>query len=137
METVVAGRYHLEAAIAARHCEAPDFAATDWRSICSLYDRLLEAAPSPAVALNRAVAISYRDGAAAALPVVEAIHAEGALPGTYSTAAVLANLYARTGDPATARLFLEEALASARTEPERHLMALQMEAVLTPSSRHD
>ena len=136
METVVAGRYHLEAAIAARHCEAPDFAATDWRSICSLYDRLLEVAPSPPAALNRAVAISYRDGAAAAIPIVEAIHAEGALPRTSATAAVLANLHARAGSTAIARRFLEEALASARTEHERHLMTLQMEAVLASSDRH-
>ncbi len=47
METVRAGRYHLEAAIASRHCDADRFEETDWPSICNLYDRLIEASPSP------------------------------------------------------------------------------------------
>jgi RNA polymerase sigma-70 factor (ECF subfamily) len=47
MEAVYASRYHLEAAIAARHCEAARFEDTDWASVCSLYDRLVEIAPSP------------------------------------------------------------------------------------------
>jgi RNA polymerase sigma-70 factor (ECF subfamily) len=137
MEAVVAGRYHLEAAIAARHCEAVDFAATDWGSICSLYDRLLEVAPSPPAALNRAVAISYRDGPAAAIPLVEAIHAHGRLPPSHATAAVLANLHARNGSTDEARRLLEEALASARTEHERHLIRSQVQAALSTAGRRD
>ena len=58
METARAGRYHLEAAIASRHCDADRFEETDWPSICNLYDRLIEAAPSPLAELNRAVAVS-------------------------------------------------------------------------------
>ena len=42
-------------------------------------------------------------------------------------AAVLANLYARTGDAEASRRHLEEALASARTRHERRLIALQVE----------
>ena len=68
-----ASRFHLEAAIAARHCSAPSFAETDWVSICHLYDRLIEIAASPMVVLNRAVAVSYRDGPEAAIPLVEAV----------------------------------------------------------------
>ena len=126
METVVASRYHLEAAIAARHCGAREFALTDWGSICSLYDRLLEVAPSPLAELNRAVALSYRDGPEAALPLVEGLHRSGRLAGSHAVAAVLANLYARTGAEQESRRFLEEALASARTRHERRLIALQV-----------
>src|SRR4029453_17609438 len=71
MEAVAATRFHLEAAIAARHCEAATFDQTDWPSICALYDHLLQIEPSPMVGLNRAVAISYRDGPEAAIPLVE------------------------------------------------------------------
>jgi RNA polymerase sigma-70 factor (ECF subfamily) len=126
METVVAGRYHLEAAIAARHCAAHEFAETDWASICSLYDRLLERGPSPLTELNRAVAVSYRDGPAAAIPLVEEIRRSQRLAGVH-VAAVLANLYARTGADEASRRYLEEALASARTRHERQLIALQVE----------
>jgi RNA polymerase sigma-70 factor (ECF subfamily) len=126
MGTTVASRYHLEAAIAARHCGARDFAETDWGSICSLYDRLLEVAPSPLTELNRAVALSYRDGPEAALPLVENLRRSGRLAGSHPVAAVLANLYARTGAQEESRRFLEEALASARTRHERRLIALQV-----------
>ncbi len=129
MEAVYASRYHLEAAIAARHCEAESFEVTDWNSVCSLYDRLIEVAPSPMAELNRAVAVSYRDGAAAAIPLVEAIRASGRLPRSYGVAAVLANLHARAGSLETARRFLEEALASARTEHERLLIAAQFDGI--------
>jgi RNA polymerase sigma-70 factor (ECF subfamily) len=129
MEAVYASRYHLEAAIAARHCQAESFEATDWTSVCSLYDRLVEVAPSPMAELNRAVAVSYRDGARAAIPLVEAIRASGRLPRSHEVAAVLANLHARAGSPEPARRFLEEALASARTEHERLLIAAQFDGI--------
>ncbi len=127
METVRAGRYHLEAAIASRHCDADHFEETDWPSICNLYDRLIEAEPSPLAELNRAVAVSYRDGAAAAIPLVEEIRRAGNLPHTHAVAAVLANLYMRAGSPEPARAFLDEALSRARTEHERHLLELQIQ----------
>jgi RNA polymerase sigma-70 factor (ECF subfamily) len=127
MESVAATRYHLEAAIASRHCAAISFDATDLVSICHLYDRLLEVAPSPIVELNRAVAVSYRDGPFSAIPIVEAIRKAGRLPNSYSSAAVLAHLYARAGQHKTARRFLDEALSGARTQHERQLIAHQIE----------
>ena len=126
MEAVAATRFHLEAAIASRHCEAPMFDQTDWRSICSLYDRLLEIDSSPMVEINRAVAISYRDGPQAAIPLVERIRVAGRMPHTHVVAAVLANLYARAGLEEPARRFLNEAVARARTEHERELIARQI-----------
>jgi RNA polymerase sigma factor (sigma-70 family) len=127
MEAVAASGYHLEAAIAARHCEAATFDQTDWPSICNLYDRLLQVDPSPMVELNRAVAISFRDGPQAAIPIVEAIRLAGRLPHSHAVAAVLANLYTRAGCEEPARRFLDEALARARTPHERDLIALQIE----------
>jgi len=132
MEAVTASRYHLEAAIAARHCSAFTFEDTDWDSICKLYDRLSEVSPSPVVSLNRAVAVSYRDGPAAALPLVESLRDDAELQHRPAVAAVLANLYARAGLAEPARTFLEEALAGARTEHERELVTRQMERVTRP-----
>jgi RNA polymerase sigma-70 factor (ECF subfamily) len=132
MEAVVASRYHLEAAIAARHCEARAFADTDWASICSLYDRLLELSPSALAELNRAVAVSYRDGAEAAIPLVEAIRRSGRLGSSPAVPAVLANLHARAGATEASRRYLEEALASARTRHERQLIETQVARALDP-----
>lgn len=71
------------------------------------------------------MAVSYRDGPQAALPLVEGLRS-GRLAGSHAVAAVLANLYARTGAEEESRRFLEEALASARTRHERRLIALQV-----------
>ncbi len=119
-----ATRYHLEAAIAARHCSASTFADTDWTSICRLYDRLLELAPTGLIALNRAVAISYRDGPHVAIPLVEALREDESLKRGHSISAVLANLYTRAGSNEPARRFLAEALERTPTEHERALIAL-------------
>jgi RNA polymerase sigma-70 factor (ECF subfamily) len=51
------GRYQVEAAIAAVHCEASTAADTDWPQIAALYATLRQLAPSPIAALNHAVAI--------------------------------------------------------------------------------
>ncbi|MEJ7584754.1 MAG: RNA polymerase sigma factor [Acidimicrobiales bacterium] len=67
------GPYLLQAAIAACHATSPTYEATNWEEIAELY-RLLEAvAPSPVVALNRAVAVAESDGPAAGLALVDAI----------------------------------------------------------------
>jgi len=128
MDRVRAGPYHLEAAIASRHCSAASFEDTDWTSICHLYDRLIEVQASPVAELNRAVAISYRDGPDAALPLVEAIREAGRLPHGPAVAAVLANLYSRAGSTESARRYLDEALARVGTDHERRLIELQFEA---------
>jgi predicted RNA polymerase sigma factor len=73
------------------------------------------------------VAVSYRDGPEAAIPLVEEIRRSGRLASSHSVAAVLANLYARIGNEEASRRHLEEALASARTRHERRLVAEQVE----------
>ncbi len=69
----------MQAAIAAVHAEAPSAADTDWTEIVGLYDLLLQVAPSPVVALNRAVAVAMRDGPAAGLALVDGLLAPGEL----------------------------------------------------------
>src|SRR5262249_10526805 len=54
--------YVLQAELAALHVTAPAWENTDWAAIIALYDALATVRPSPIVALNRAVAISMRDG---------------------------------------------------------------------------
>lgn len=65
------GQYQLQAAIAACHASAEDFASTDWTQIAALYDRLLIEQPSPVVAANRAVAVAMSDGPAAGLAILD------------------------------------------------------------------
>ena len=56
------GAYRLQAAIAECHATAPDAPSTPWATIVGHFDALLVARPSPVIALNRAIAVGFRDG---------------------------------------------------------------------------
>jgi RNA polymerase sigma-70 factor (ECF subfamily) len=114
------GPYTLQAAIAAVHAEAPSPDATDWAQIAGLYDLLLRAAPSPVVALNRAVAVGMRDGAAAGLALVDALLARSDALADYVPAhATRADLCRRLGRRDEARAAYRQALELAEQAPER------------------
>jgi RNA polymerase sigma-70 factor (ECF subfamily) len=117
------GPYQIQAAINAVHADAPTAGATDWRQIVALYDQLLALAPTPVVALNRAVAVAEVDGAAAALPIVDGLTAAAAALHDYRLAhAIRADLLARMGRREEAVAALEAALARAGNAAERRLL---------------
>jgi len=116
------GPYCIQAAIAAVHAEAPNFATTDWAQIVGLYDVLSRLDPSPVVELNRAVALAMREGPAAGLALIEAILARGELKDYHLAHAARADLYRRLGRGTEARASYERALALARQEPERRFL---------------
>ncbi|MCA1723827.1 MAG: RNA polymerase sigma factor [Thermomicrobia bacterium] len=120
------GPYTLQAAIAAVHAEATTAAATDWAEIVGLYDTLAQIAPSPVVALNRAVAVAMRDGPAAGLALIDAILARGDLTDYHLAHAARADLCRRLGRAADARAAYERALALAQQEPERRFLARRL-----------
>jgi RNA polymerase sigma factor (sigma-70 family) len=91
------GELQLQAGIAACHCVAPTYEATDWRLILSLYDRLVELGGSPVVALNRAVAVANVHGARAGIEAVMAIRGRDELESYHLLFAVLGDLEARIG----------------------------------------
>ena len=116
------GAYTLQAAIAAVHSEAESVAATDWRQIVALYDRLLRIQPSPVVQLNRAVAIAMRDGPEAGLAHIDAVLEHGELANYYLAHSAQADMYRRLGRTAEARSSYERALALTQQEPERQFL---------------
>ena len=116
------GSYTLQAAIAAVHAEATSVAATDWRQIVALYDRLLQIQPSPVVQLNRAVAIAMRDGPEAGLTHIDALLEQGELANYYLAHSARADMYRRLGRTAEARSAYEKALALTQQEPERQFL---------------
>jgi RNA polymerase sigma-70 factor, ECF subfamily len=116
------GPYTLQAAIAAVHGEAPTAAATDWAQIVGLYDVLARVDPSPVVELNRAAAVSMRDGAAAGLTLIDAILDRGELAEYHLAHSARADLCRRLGRMADARASYERALALTRQEPERRFL---------------
>src|SRR5437660_3869732 len=116
------GSYTLQAAIAAVHAEAESTAATDWRQVVALYDRLLRIQPSPVVQLNRAVAIAMRDGPEAGLAHIDAVLEHGELANYYLAHSARADMCRRPGCTSVARSSYEKALALTQQEPERQFL---------------
>ena len=113
------GTYRLQAQIAACHATAPDAASTDFGRIVRLYDELLLLHPSPVVALNRAVAIGLARGPGLGPAAGLALLARLDLPGYYLLPAAQADLHRRLGERVAAASRYAEAIALARTAPER------------------
>jgi RNA polymerase sigma-70 factor, ECF subfamily len=112
------GPYQIQAAINAVHSDAPMAAATDWRQILQLYDQLASLAPSPVVALNRAVAVAEVEGPEAALALVDGL----GLSDYYLFHAIRAGLLRRLGRDREAALAYEAAIARARNAAEREFL---------------
>lgn len=116
------GSYTLQAGIAAVHAEAADPAATDWAQIVALYSLLVQVEPSPVVQLNRAVAVSMRDGPQAGLQLLDQIMAEGDLSDYHLAHAARADLCRQLGQTDAARAAYQRALALVQQEPERRFL---------------
>jgi len=114
------GSYQLQAAIGAVHADAASAEQTDWQQIVTIYDQLLEASPTPVVALNRAIAIGEVQGPAAALELVDGLELEG----YYPLHAARADLLRRLGRTREADAEYERAAELAPTEPERRFLSL-------------
>jgi RNA polymerase sigma-70 factor (ECF subfamily) len=116
------GTYSLQAAIAALHAEARDATSTDWGQIVALYNVLLQADPSPVIALNRAAAVAMRDGPEAGLKLIDAIIARDELDDYYLIHAARGDLYKRLGRTADAVTAYRRTLELVTQEPERQFV---------------
>jgi RNA polymerase sigma-70 factor, ECF subfamily len=112
------GPYQIQAAINAVHSDAPTAAATDWRQILQLYDQLAALAPSPVVALNRAVAVAEVEGPQTALAVVDSL----SLRDYYLFHAIRADLLRRLGRDGEAVLAYDAAIAQSGNAAERDFL---------------
>jgi RNA polymerase sigma-70 factor (ECF subfamily) len=109
------GPYQIQGAINAVHSDAPTAAATDWAQILQLYDQLMALAPSPVVALNRAVAVAEAQGPEAALALIDRLD----LDGYHAFHAVRADLLRRLGRATEAVRAYEAAIALTENAAER------------------
>jgi RNA polymerase sigma-70 factor (ECF subfamily) len=114
------GAYRLQAEIAECHATAPDPESTPWGRIVSLFDDLLLARPSSVIALNRAIAVGFRDGYDAGLSelaLLDGLDSYALLP------AARGDFLRRLGRRQEARHAYGEALNLSRDgTPERRLL---------------
>jgi RNA polymerase sigma factor (sigma-70 family) len=125
-----AGYYALQAAIAACHMRAATAEETDWDRIVILYDALMQTAPSPVVALNRAVAVGMAQGPAAALEALDAIAAtagDSALAGNHLHHCVRGDLLMKLGRFPEASAEIERAISITKNLRERELLTKRLQ----------
>jgi RNA polymerase sigma-70 factor (ECF subfamily) len=123
------GPYQIQAAINAVHSDAPIAAATDWRQIVRLYDQLIAVAPGPIVVLHRAVAVAEVEGAAAALPLVEALAGDARIDSYYLFHAIRADLLCRLQRNRKAAQAYECAIARTENQAERDFLRRRLTAL--------
>jgi RNA polymerase sigma-70 factor (ECF subfamily) len=112
------GLYQIQAAINAVHSDAPTAEDTDWGQIVKLYDQLLAVAPTPVVALNRAIAVAELDGPGPALALVDQLSVDE----YYLFHATRADLLRRLGRDQEAIEAYRAALARTSNVAERRLL---------------
>ncbi|MGE3475324.1 MAG: RNA polymerase sigma factor [Rhodospirillaceae bacterium] len=131
------GAYLVQAAIAALHSRAPQYADTDWSGIDALYATLERLNPSPVITLNRAVAVSKTEGPEAALAMIAPL--EGPLGGYFHFHGARGALLLQLGRNRAAREAFDRAVSLANTPAEAahirmHIERLTAEAEKTRNS---
>jgi RNA polymerase sigma-70 factor (ECF subfamily) len=121
------GPYALQAGIAAGHTEEP----SDWPMIAALYDRLARLDPSPAIVLNRAVAVAEVEGPAPALAMVDSLlgspAGEAVARTSHQPHLVRADLLRRLGLGDDALVAYRRALALVTTDPQRRFLEARID----------
>lgn len=118
--------YHLQAGIAACHCAAREYEATDWKQILLLYNQLIQVDHSPVVALNRAIVVANLDGPSAGLEAVAGIPNLDKLDTYYLLHAVRGEFESQRGELAAAAAHFRKALELAETRSEQQFLAKRL-----------
>ena len=124
------GPYQIQAAINAVHADAASIESTDWSQILALYDQLLVMAPTPVVAMNRAIALAEVRGPEAALTILDDLD----LDEYHLFHAARADLLRRLGRPDDAALAYARAADLAASDAERAFLRRRMEMARSASS---
>jgi predicted RNA polymerase sigma factor len=121
--------YALQAAIAACHMRARTAEETDWERIVLLYNALMQTAPSPIVALNRAVAVGMAQGPAAGLDALDAAAmcgGDSTLDSYHLFPSVRGDLLMKLGRFSEAREEIQRAIAMTKNMREQELLRARL-----------
>jgi RNA polymerase sigma factor (sigma-70 family) len=114
--------YHLEAAIAAEHCLAPDMGSTNWTRIHDYYLELEKLKPTSVIRLNLAIATGKKDGPHAALRLLHKLEQNRALDNYYLLDASLGEFYQQLGQKEEALLYFRRARELTRSAAIREVL---------------
>jgi RNA polymerase sigma-70 factor (ECF subfamily) len=122
--------YHILATISGYHCSSPNYESTNWESILSLYNHLLQIDNSPLVLLNRAIALSKVSGAEAAIAELKKIEGSPTLKSYHLYYSTLGTLYIELNRFKEAAPVLEKAIVMAPLQAEKALLQKKLTVCL-------
>ncbi|MFP6736345.1 MAG: RNA polymerase sigma factor [Rhodospirillales bacterium] len=125
-----AGPYQIQAAISAEHARAESYQSTDWQAVKALYGQLYQLHPTPVVALNRAVALSFADGVEAGLAALSDIKDHNELERYQPYHAARADLLRRAGRIQDAADAYRQALKYTNNSAERRFLEGRLQTML-------
>lgn len=123
--------YHIEASIAFLHCSAKTFGETNWKTISSLYSKLLHDNPNPFVELNYAIALYYSGQIEHAFEILNRLHTHPFLNHYYLLNATLGKFHHREGNDVLARSFLSRAIEQTSFVDEKRFIQRMLEELET------
>jgi RNA polymerase sigma factor (sigma-70 family) len=119
--------YHILATISAYHCSAANFESTDWKSILSLYDKLLQIDNSPIVMLNRSIALSKVEGPKNAIKELQKLKHNQVLKSYHLFYSTLAEFYIQLNEFRDAVAAIKTAIALSPLKAEQELLKKKLE----------
>ena len=117
---------HLEAGVASIHAQANSWDETNWPTLLRYYDLLMQVAPSPVVALNRAVVVARVEGPAAALTSIDGLADEASMRRYLPYHLTIGDLQLQLGERERARDAYKRAASLPASEPEHRLILAKL-----------
>jgi len=130
-------KYHILATISAYHCSAKDFKSTDWKSILTLYDKLLSIDNSPIIILNRAIALSNLGSVKKAIHELDTIENDKLIKSNYLFYSTKAEFYFQIKDYTIAKKTLKKAIELAPLTTEKRMLENRFQEYFVDKSNND
>lgn len=130
-------KYHILATISAYHCSAKDFKSTDWKSILTLYDKLLSIDNSPIIILNRAIALSNLGSVKKAIQELDTIENDKLIKSNYLFYSTKAEFYFQIKDYTIAKKTLKKAIELAPLTTEKRMLENRFQEYFADKSNND
>jgi RNA polymerase sigma factor (sigma-70 family) len=119
--------YHILATISAYHCSAANYESTDWKSILSLYDKLLVIDNSAIVMMNRTIALSRVDGPKKAIEELKKLKDNPSLQSYYLLYSTLAEFHIQLKEFKEAINCLKTAIDLTPLQSEKDLLRKKLD----------
>lgn len=114
--------YQILATISGHHCIAPNFEATNWSEILSLYDGLLMLQDTPLVRLNRSIPLAKVKGNRASIDELKTLEEVSDISNHYLFHATLAEFYIQEKESTSAKKHLQKAISLSINTRDKELL---------------